>query len=69
MRVYKRNKISFEEKEIIIHRLKKFLSQEKSVLFEVMTRDLYFDFQPHLEYYYRTAVLGENVNMEDIIKV
>ena len=150
MRVYKRNKISFEEKEIIIDRLKDFFVKEKSILFaylygsfavglefndidiaiyfdeklfanksetfnfclslaseiehilgdyrheidlhslnlaplsfrfavitegkllstnnddarvdfEVRTRDLYFDFQPHLEYYYRTLVLKENI--------
>lgn len=36
-------------------------NDDARVDFEVRTRDLYFDFQPHLEYYYRTAVLGENI--------
>jgi len=34
---------------------------DSRVDFEVRTRDLYFDFQPHFEYYYRTVVLGENI--------
>lgn len=34
---------------------------DKRVDFEVLTRDLYFDFQPHFQYYYRTAVLGETI--------
>lgn len=32
--------------------------EEKRVSFESMTRNLYFDFKPHAELYYKKAVLG-----------
>ncbi len=34
--------------------------EEKRVDFEVRTRSLYFDFLPHLKFYYRRIVLGES---------
>ncbi len=34
---------------------------DNRVEFEARTRDLYFDFFPHFEYYYRVAILGENI--------
>lgn len=37
------------------------IDDDARVDFEVMTRDLYFDFLPHIHYYYRTMVLGENL--------
>lgn len=34
-------------------------NDDKRVEFEVITRDLYFDFLPHFEYYYKVAILGD----------
>ena len=34
--------------------------EERQVDFEVRTRSLYFDFLPHLRYYFKSIVLGES---------
>ena len=34
--------------------------EERQVDFEARTRSLYFDFLPHLRFYYRNIVLGES---------